>query len=744
MARKTLPLTDFNARFGSNGEALPIFLPTTFRKHMRQDQAASTAEIDALFTGDAGLLHSQTVASYLQSFCTSPGDMKNVLADLKEIWLQEGLLPIDDLTLHLTRRRLRDVPEMAANILHRQIEANYREVEPLTRYDRKEHAPLTVGLGHLYAVLTNRPVTLIMADDSNLGGLTQHIDKLLAARDGRAPGQTEEGSEAFEIADRILRAMAGVARDALQEGIAQTRRMASSSANRNGGDEKIFLINGVPYFDVEKIADQRMKPAVEDLTAALGLHEHEPGKARDNRFLAGTSTGFISVVLGINTRPGIDITEADAALSDRKLQAGAERRGRVPFELFNQLSSDDALTAGPIQPDVDPNLAILDAADRMVRSASRQRQHFDELARKNDTAYEREANALDYDLPTYDAASDTYGSTNQRHLAPYNMSAETAGRLLQRIDDILNSDPYAKYQQPLPKPEEVERSSDRPNLLFATPIELDALRFDHQVQKTGMYLQLDATDTCHRLLASFSPIDPSTGGLMKDVMPGMFGRFARDTDRLRECLRSTPDFAAEIGIKAEKVECIGMAAALTNLAGLNKLLGSKNADIALRYFTEEIVAGSYKASGMNRDSLEIGHEGGGNLMILPRPVFETGNGLRLFNSALAKEVSVTMEKRMSKWRNVKVATFLREHGGTVPEVLSEKLTFGQIVDPKRSRPGINIVTAAMKLQQRTRSGLMLTGGQLRKQLADLRDARINASRSGNAANRLERTSPPSL
>lgn len=738
---------DLNALAGRQGTAAPEFLPTAFRRSRQQVAAPSDAldALDALFKDGAGLMYSQAVAAYLQPFCAKPQDMPAVLADVKDIWLQEGFLPVDDLTSHLIKRRHPDLPEAATDLLHQQIKARYREVEPLTRYERKEHAPLTIGLGHLYGVLTRRPATLILADDSNLGGLTQHIDKLMAARDSRAPGQTEEGSPAFELADRVLRAMAGVARDALQEGILQSRRMASHVAYRSGGDEKQYLVTGLSEAALQPIINNRMTPTVEQLCAELGLYKHEHLKHRDDRTHAGTSTAFSFFPLNARTIPGVALTTADETLATRKLEAGIKRCGRAPAGHFNALSPApevlsrlrDDLIAEHAQPlaGSDSSLLQLEMANHLMRTAAAQRRKFDMLAKARGTDHEREAQALDYDLATYDAATGKYGSTNQRHLAPYNMEPETAGRLLRNIERVLENPPYAKYQRPLPKAAEIERGSERPNLLFATPIELEALRFDYRAQKAGLTLTPEQSAVCHSILGSFSPIDPPTSALMKDVMPGLFGRFARDSERLRNYMSTDPTLCTRLNAKPGDVQSWAVAATMGNLAGINKLLGSDNANIVLRHFKENVVEGAFKAKGITPHNLEIGHEGGGNMMVLIRPIIETAQGPALMTEKLATGVTSTMATRMDKWRTTNVAAFLKKHGGTVPDGLSGKLTFADIVDPKRSQKGVSLFTHAMPLTTLDEQGSVLTGGHLRARLAALRDAKIEASRNGAKTDR---------
>jgi len=79
----------------------------------------------------------------------------------------------------------------------------------------------------------------------------------------------------------------------------------------------------------------------------------------------------------------------------------------------------------------------------------------------------------------------------------------------------------------------------------------------------------------------------------------------------------------------------------------------------------------------------------------------------------------------------------------VPEGLDEKMTFADIIDPKRSTPGINLTTAIMSLTTSPDNGVAPTGGQLRKKLADMRDAKINASRTGSVTNRKTSANIPS-
>lgn len=698
----------------------PLFLPTPFRLDQQRQINPVPQELTGLFAPEGGLQYKHAVWSYLEPFLSKDKpDMTGLLQDLKDIWNENGLLPVDDLTEQLLERRHTSLPKAARNILHKQIEDRYRDPEQLTQYDRRQHMPLSVGLGHLYAVLTGRPVSLIMVDDSNLGGLTEHMEKLIAARDGRAPQKAEEGSEAYELADRVVRTMAGVARHALDEGLRDSRRMTSASCWRTGGDERLFLVTGLPPDRLAAIVKTRMEPAVETFMAAAGQQHHEHLKHRDEPVFSGTSSGFAVLRLDRNTKPA-DLKSAEDLLGRNKTSAGVLRHGRRYLVPFN-------------------GLAGLDEADQMARTAAASHKRFNALSKKNGTLYPHQTHHLDREQAETDPATGSVTWYSDRHLAPYDLSQAEATRLLGNLEKVLTGPRYGKYQQERSRTERVERSSARQEILFASPAELETLRFNHNAQKSSLSLSDTQTGLCHRLLGSFSPTDPATGGWMRETMPELFGRFAHDTQRLRTYITENQGL---VRARPEQVQSFAVAASMQNLAGVNKLLGNKNADLILRHFANEIVLGGFASKGIASSSVELGHEGGGYIAALPRPLYLRKGVVTPVTGKQMTAATATMEQRMEKWRKQKIVDFLKKHGGDIPDGLDPNLAFGDIPDPKRaSRPGISIATAVLKLETQDERGQKITGGQMRNKLRDLRNAAVENLRRSTSTQRRAAPAP---
>lgn len=727
----------------------PLFLPTPFRLNLQAAQDSplpdeqAVPEIAALFPPEAGLMYCQSVIPYLKIFARQTG-MATVLRNLTDIWEQDGFLPIDNLTSRMLKKTCPDLPEQAVHILHGQIRDHYRDPEPLTGYDRKQHAPLTIGLGHLCAVLTGQPVALVMMDDSNLGGLIQHLDKMIVVRDGRPPGQTGEGTEAYAMTDRILTVMAGVASDAFAVGMPENCRMHRA---RTGGDEQVFLTVGATRQELQARIDTRAVPEVERLMAGLGLTSHEHLKDRDDRVRAGSGKAFTVLMLDRDTRPGVDLIAADENLGQVKLEIGIGRRGRLSAGYFNslnerapppdyerELKGRGVVDASQKLTENDTaNLYRLEEANRHYEWAARQQETFNRLSRQNGTKYPRAPQALDYMRGENNPETGGIDWQDERRLAPYDhLSAPVAAGVLAAMNRVLEKPKYARYfHRPAPAAE-TARSENRTDLLFATPMELEALRFDHRVSRAGLQLKGEQREYCHDLLGSFSPRDHATGTLIKDVMPELFGRFMHDTGNLKAHLRSWPE--ALPGIKPEQMACYGFAASLGNLAGVNKLLGSDNANVVLRGFTR-LVEGSFRECGVPPEYLELGHEGGGNLIGLVRPVVWHENKLSLVTERKLERAERVMAKRMARLKAQKIAPYLKRHGGTVPADLNPNLTFGDIADPKRNTKGITLTTLIMRLDPEDAQGRPVSGGLRRAELARLRDAKIDAQRAGNRASR---------
>jgi len=755
MNTKTGSAPEFNALSAQGQSVAPVFLPTPFRKALHYVEDKPAPELQQIFADGGGLLYEQSVTSYLNAFCVNEQNMSGVLGKLRQTWNRFGFLPIDDLTQQMLKQSATDLPTGAIDILHKQIENRYRAPEPLTKYDRKQHAPLTIGLGHLYAVLTDRPAALVVMDDINLGGMIEHVDKLMAIRDGRAPGQTGEGSPAYQMADKILTVVAGISSQSVEDGMRETRRMASLAKYRTGGDEKAFFITGLEEDAIRQIVDERAVPAVEVFMACLGLMRHEYPKDRNNPMRAGSGTAFAHFMLTRTTNPGVALVLADDALGEHKKELGMDRRGCISTEYMAGLNAHTApagygnrlMTEGVVedaasltQNDLD-NLYRLESAHQRARTAGRRHEQFNMLASETGAKHERAAQALDQERAITNPHTGEVEWTSTRNVAPYaHMKPEEAGRVLAAMEAVLAQPKYARFLTKDAPALHVPRSPERQNLLFATPIELDALRFNHNAQRENLQLAPQQTQLCHTLLGSFSPTDHATGTLIKDVMPELFGRFAQDTATLRTYMQENPALLAHSPSK--KVRSFAVAASMLNLAGVNKLLGSDNANLVLHHFAHNIVGESFTANGIEPEYREKGHEGGGHIVVLPRPVVQKGSHLHCVSENIINKVEANMAKRMRAWRRMNITDFLVDNGGTVPEGLDAKMTFGDIVDPKRSARGINISTVHIELHPTDEQGHPVTGGRLRNQLATLRDQKIDQLRAGTKTHRVNPANLP--
>ena len=720
------------------------FLPSEFRRKLSQPVSEPLHEIGALFTKPGtGLLYEQSVAAFVRSFEQEPA---TVLADMKEIWQTDGFIPIDRLTDRLVRRYSPDISDEAAELLFAQINKRYHQPEPLTGLKRKQHAPLMTGLSHLFGVMTDQKVSLIVGDYSNMGMTNLHFGKLIAARDGVPLAQVPDTSYK-NMTDQAARAISGLAREKL------ATPGVLVSGFRTGGDEICFVTVGMDSQFASQLIHQQVMPAIEEFNAKAGLMQHEHGKALNDRFRAGFGVAFHAMPLDVNTHPGSLMEIADKALTHEKEYLGMARRGRINIDVMynnretlllnlarrsgykadspryefsdafrksftKQLKNENVFHADEPLPIEDvKNLLGLETAAHIAKTSGKLSGVYHKLSRKSGTHFERPASAVE-------AADD-----DLRRASPYAVSQQKAAQVLKAYDAVINGEAYGRFQKLILPDPPYKPSANDP--LFITPVEREINSLYSKIDKAGIKLTEQQSRLAENLLGTFSPVDPSTGVWMEDVMPAIFGRFSHDTALLNNNNPTAP-----------KLESYGVRASLHNLGGINNLLGHHNSDLVLRHFTNDVVIDSFKHAGLPSAYIEAGHKGG-NVTLALRPLFKKRNEpLQLVTPALLAEATREMQVRTRILSASNVLNFILDHGGTPPEDIDPRLTFADIPDPKRpSHPGISLTTHSLQLHDIDNAGKPVSGGRLLDQLANETEELVEEKRKRRSQRTLARSSP---
>jgi GGDEF domain-containing protein len=695
-----------------------------------------------------GLLHEQSVSNYLKAFIDpgnplSPTHPDQVVSDLKGIWQEHGFLPVDELTMTLLRRYRPTASPVAAAALQQRLKSRYDSPESLTGFQRKQYAPLVTGLAHLYAVTTGQAVTLVECDMSNMGFTNEHFRNLMALRDGVEPDKVPV-EKVHQLTDQAARVVTNLARKTLNRAAAEVGQPGSQIlAFRTGGDEIRFLCLGLRPDQVEQRLQKQAIPSIERFTAAAGLHDHAHGKHPNNRWRNGFGIALTSFGLDAQTRPGLEMHAAEQRLERQKQTLGTARRGRLERTVLPLRETPDRSEPGtlstpellklahqtgylknsysrvnpqaraeirevlqahgvidPAQPRLNgPDLLGLlqqELAHELGTQAAQRHQRYQQLKAVAGTLYPPQHLPLDYAI-----------GSNQN---PYALEPATAGLVLQNFEALLGRQRYGHFLSTAPYASEALSDS---SALFKKPFEREVLALRQDWTRTGTRVDATTQRLFEHVLGIFNPIDPSTSTLMGDMMPEVFGQFARDTRHLEQQTGSN-------GLTA-----FGFRASMNNLAGINKKLGSQNANLLLHHFAQHVVLGSFAAAGFDPEQLIAGHLGGGHLVVAVPPMVASATRT---TEAHLQRVADEIKRRVDELQRQPVGDFVRQRGGVLPDGLDANLTFADIPDPKRAGcEGIETMTNWLVLRERDGNGLPVNGGanlgRLNQQAERLIDAR---------------------
>lgn len=760
------------------------YLPSDFRENIEEVQTKT--EVDHWLED---IIYGQSVTSFVSVFTENP-DKPHILQSLKTIWQTQGFLSPEELVKPLLDIYYDDAPAEARDILALQIAERLSDIEPLTGFQRKQHAPLLTGLAHLHAIVMEQPASLVMADFSNMGGTNEFFRKLMAVERGVSVDQIDE-REAFALTDKAAHIVSQLSLEAYKQGATALYGVENPHvyAHRTGGDEIAFVGIGINAEQSEDILNQYVMPAVEDFLARAGLQQHEHAKARDDRWRDGFGVAFSSMALDRTTDPGKDLAIADQIISENKNMVGIRRRGKVPPSLaldspemqkLLQLMQDaDALGAenpatteaaskpDPIdQPEqhitVDPDKKDIDPTQPIGSREKVRRKQFTQMlaAEKRDTLLRLGMNKSEMDgLKEEELSSaivqrqigalrDNAAAHAARYQAlsvaagtSYNprggvLSAQKAGQLLSNIKAVMEGDRYGRFLVKAPPKVSAFADIQLPkNNLFRTQLERGHDLMTATFAQRGVQIGQGVYTRFDRILSCFSPVDPATRCLMGDLMPEIYGQFAKDADKLRGHIASLPEqerqrFMAGIGAKKmDDLKSRGLCVQMHNLAGVNQLLKHNNADIVLHHFANDVVKGSFRQLGIDPNSVEVGHDGGGRMILAVRPIVKTVDGSRMVDEKMMMDVQKEMHRRMVEFQQTPIATFIEQRGGKAPAELDRNMTFGQVKDPKRDYyPGTDITSSYMTLHQTDTHGNRLTGGRSKETLVRMTEERISLKR----------------
>lgn len=814
-------------------------MPTAFRLEQQGGATDVYKELAALFAQpnpeifaehkkNAGIIYGQTVSAFVEA-CVDP-QLKHappapgqVLQDLREIWLQNGFIPPHELKLKLMKRYAPDLPPVAFDTMQELLVSRYNDLEPLTGFQRKQHAPITTGLAHLYAILTDRPVTMVEFDFLNMGGTNEFRRKLIAGARG-VPVTDVDEREAWSFTDQAARVIAGISREAMQVG---ARDLGVTDAKiqgfRTGGDEMRLVCVGLTQEQCDQIIRDYVQPAIERFTAEAGLHDHEHGKARDDDWRRGFGAVCATIALDLNTQPGHELEQVDQRIAANKLAMGVRRRGALPpapgvetgalpppaavsafenhlspelrellqlarkagLEDDEEESGDDeegkeekagtSLQYATLSPGAEDESTLDPAKAGRKRAGGGRRKKKTRLQKQSRQELEKRLGGLgikrdlsktpDGELRDLVQATvaDKLQNNIQRHAAEYTalkqrcgtlyapersfsgkpsefrstqgfaMTADRASALLNASSLVLQNR-YGRFLTPLAAPPRPFPDITLPPTLFRTPIERDTQLMHAALDKRGASLDPAQRKLFERMLASSSPIDSATRTYVGDVMPEIFGQFAKDAGKLREHLRDNPELLAKLqNPNLADLKARAMAVSMENLGGINKLLGHDNANIVLHHFAQKIVLDSFAATGvkLGRENVEIGHDGGGRMLLAIRPIVSSAEGARVLSDQDIKTAQAEIDRRMQDFRNANVSRFLEQAGGTLPKGLDRLMTMAEIADGKGRAElrGMDVVSTVMPLEHKNAHGKVIRGGENKDALITKIETEISAKRA---------------
>ncbi|TAL28299.1 MAG: hypothetical protein EPN97_14875 [Alphaproteobacteria bacterium] len=591
-----------------------------------------------------------------------PQNIEQVLSDVKKIWSEKGFLAPNELKAALIDRYLPDADPKVKSYIH-QIESARGAPETTTGYLGKEHAYSATGLAHLYAKETGRPIAMIEADFSNMGGTNKHFTAMLEREGVTGAQAVKQGMHMTDQAVALLcKSLTSDLADNLPKG-------AKIVPIRTGGDEVRILITGVEDKKELTRLTALMHAGVEKQVAAMGLQDHAHLKAATDPVRNGFGIALAAQDMRTIENPQTLVQELDARINEQKRSIGLARLGQIDTEMARE-SVEQKINRGA--------LTVPEGQTREQFVAAQ----VDELAKAAKTSSELLHSRNPQHNPALQGGSsgfDGYVKTASETLRPGPLTSTPLPGVLSAPEPIGERRPEGV--RPLAPLEE------RWNALATQNLEREGAT-------------LSATDR-HMLslsVAGLSAQDPSAQTFMPKIVGPTVEAYAAETEEFRRQWKPE-DPAVRSALSAAGLKSVAeitpqaMAVSFHNLAGLNSALGHHQADIVLRSLSGDIIENSLKAAGVPPGPPKpyaIAHHGGGNFSVMIQPGGTGPDGKPWFTSPeqIAK-AELEIKQRTAEMNKVGVAEFLASKGVTITEETRAQLpkTFGDIQDPKLREAG---------------------------------------------------------
>jgi hypothetical protein len=653
-----------------------------------------------------------------------PKSSEQVLHDVKQLWQEKGFQSPNDLKAMLIDKYLPDADPKVKDYI-RQIESARGAPEATTGYLGKEHAYIATGLAHLYAKETGRPIAMVEADFSNMGGTNDHFTAMLKAERPPQEGQTEEqisraNAEIKKQGMHMTDQAVGLLCKSLTSDLAaELPTGAKIVPIRTGGDEIRIIVTGVE--DKAELARLTavMHAGVEQHVAAMGLQDHAhlkaPNDAVRNGFGVALTTEDMRDIKSSDTL----IQELDGRINAAKRDIGLNRLGEIDEatarETFRKKIESGELPVPPGQ-----------TAEQVI----------------NAKIEERAVNAR--------AAAQELHGTNPMHNSELQGGSAGFNSYVEKTSQALNAGPLSSAPLPgvLSSPEPI--GANRPEgIAPLAPLEerWNALAAQH-LESEGVKLSPADQYMLKLSVGGLSAQDPSAQTFMPKIVGPTVEAYAAETEEFRKQW-NPQDPAVKQALSSAGLKSVGeltpqaMAVSFHNLAGLNSALGHHQADLVLRHMSNDIIEHSLNAAGIPPGPPKpyaIAHHGGGNFSVMIQPGGTGPDGKPWFASPdEIHKAQAEIEKRTAALNEVKIADFLATKGVPVTDEMKNKMpqTFADIQDPKMRevngvKGGINGLlaeSASAPMQLRDRDGQHSDGFGFMGRLRNAADAKLDAQRN---------------
>ncbi len=547
-----------------------------------------------------------------------PQNIESVYNDMHLLWRDvERFLRPEEVRKLLMRQYLSDQSdESVFDLVETMERRRFNDLDPLTGYMRKSEIGIATGMAHLYAKMTERPVGIIEVDFSNMGGTNVFFQELIAQSKGITPDQVKT-RDAEDLTDQAAKIVAQII-------LAELKKYTSDEAVvlpvRAGGDELRITFTGVDPRDFKAVKN-RIQNRIELTMARCGLLDHPHLKAPEDE----TRRGFGAAISVMDMRKINAATyaeQADAKIEVEKKILGHVRVGKLPPSpyILNMAFSTVAQR--------DKDETIQDVLEREVNN--RHRMYRDQMTRYG--------TGMD---GTKTASQVLANIRKQMDLVIWELGSHKKQNMVFESvwDEGAHNDNHKFYASA-----EEEKELKMVRVLNELDIATDSYEIGFIVHA----------------LKGLTPYDPATGVSMARDLPRTLEIYMTDvkTHRamlcaqyhdelpkgpIREALRQANKTFEDL----EKLGPLMMALSVQNLAGLNKLLGHDNANKVLRFVTQDIIKKTIAAHHLMEDDYTIVHYGGGEFMMVLKPVIDIGNGfVKIPSQGLLDSIRTSIERQV--------------------------------------------------------------------------------------------------